>query len=151
VAFSRAMAGLADRTSRTLYPERIQGESPWHRHGSVSKKLPSPEWAIRIGAALSELDLIAVSTHGDAMGFHIESLWDYKIHSKPNKIHPDGLPHLLTPARLLLDEDLRETEAAAGEVLRIVVANEGDTLFADFCQIDLPSHLRKMFGIDFHP
>ena len=44
--------------------------------GWVSEKIPHPERAERIHAAPSGLNLIVAGTHGDAMGFHIESRWD---------------------------------------------------------------------------
>ncbi|MET0441091.1 MAG: hypothetical protein ABW071_03815, partial [Casimicrobiaceae bacterium] len=58
---------------------------------------------------------------------------------------------ILTPAGLLLDEDLRETETTAGKILRVVVPDERHAFLAHFRQIDLPSHLREIFRIDFHP
>ena len=44
--------------------------------GWVSEKTPRPERAKRIRAAPSGLNLIATGSHGDAMGFRIESRWD---------------------------------------------------------------------------
>ena len=51
-------------------------------------------------------------------------------------------------ACLFFEEDFRETEAAAREFLRIVVANKCHTFLTDFGEIDFPGKLGEQFGIE---
>src|SRR5690606_23296771 len=53
-----------------------------------------------------------------------------------------------TAARLLFQEKLGETEAALGQLARVLVADQGHSFFADFREENLPSPLRQLFAID---
>ena len=49
---------------------------------------------------------------------------------------------------MLFDEDLGEAETTTRKVFGITVADEGDAFFADFGEVDFPSHLGEQFGVD---